>query len=67
MMDKNDLTHDQEKRIFAALKFFGMPPHYFHWADITESGQVFVGLTEILPKGGLFPVKPAHLTEGHKW
>jgi hypothetical protein len=53
MMDKNDLTQDQEKRIFAALKFFGMPPHYFHWTDITESGQVFVGLTEIMPKGSI--------------
>jgi hypothetical protein len=52
-MNQADLTHDHHKAILDALKFFGMPPHYLHWADITESGQVFVGLTEILPRGSI--------------
>ena len=47
------LTRDDERKIFDALKWFGMPIDYFQLIDVCESGAVYVGLTEILPRNSI--------------
>jgi len=52
-MDCTKLTREDEVRVFEALRWFGMPTAWFQRIEVTDSGQVFVGLTEILPKNSV--------------
>lgn len=45
------MTCDERSKIAAALRWFGMLPT--SEVDICENGQVYVGLTEILPRGSV--------------
>ena len=48
-----DLTRDEQNEVVKALRFLGMPTAWCQISDICESGQVFVGLTEVLPRGSV--------------
>jgi len=52
-MDHTVLKRSEEKLVFDALRWFGMPMDWYQLIEVTDSGQVFVGLTEILPKGSI--------------
>lgn len=52
-MTFRDLSDADHAKVIEALKFFGFPVCSIIWIDICESGQVFSGLTEILPRGSV--------------
>ena len=52
-MTFDDLTEAEQDEVFEALRWIGYPASEAQHVDICESGQVYVGLTEILPRGSV--------------
>ena len=52
-MEFNELTDDEQEEVKRALQFFGEPPERAPEVDLCESGQVYLGLTEIMPRGSI--------------
>ena len=52
-MEFHELTEAEQEDVKAALIFFGEDPESAPEVDLCESGQVYLGLIEIMPRGSI--------------